>query len=151
VRALRLGMQWRWAVVVVFFVSLGLTWWVYRTVPQAFVPEGDPGYFIVQVQAPAGASLEYTAGVARQAEEIILADPDVMTLFSVMGFSFGGAAPNAGIMFVRLKEFGDRPGDEHSLQAVLGRLSGPLFGIPGAIVVGFAPPSIPGLGRFGGF
>jgi HAE1 family hydrophobic/amphiphilic exporter-1 len=151
VRALRVGMRWRWAVVATFVVSLGATWWVYRVVPQAFLPEGDPGYFMIQVQAPAGASLEYTAGVARQAEKIILGDPDVMALFSVMGFSFGGAAPNAGIMFVRLKAFDDRPGREHSLQAVLGRLTGPLFGIPGAIIVGFAPPSIPGLGRFGGF
>src|SRR5690606_17678653 len=75
VRALRVGIRWRWAVVAMFFVSLGLTWWVYRTVPQAFVPEGDPGYFMVQVQAPAGASLEYTAGVAREAEKIILSDP----------------------------------------------------------------------------
>ncbi len=30
-------------------------------------------------------------------------------------------------------------------------MSGPLFGIPGAIVVAFTPPSIPGLSRFGGF
>jgi hydrophobic/amphiphilic exporter-1 (mainly G- bacteria), HAE1 family len=30
-------------------------------------------------------------------------------------------------------------------------VSGPLFGIPGAIVVAFTPPSIPGLSRFGGF
>jgi hydrophobic/amphiphilic exporter-1 (mainly G- bacteria), HAE1 family len=151
VRGLRKGMQWRWAVVAVFVVSLAATWWVYRTIPQAFVPEGDPGYFMVQVQAPAGASLQYTAEAAQRAEKIILSDPDVMALFSVMGFSFGGAAPNAGLMFVRLKPFDERPGDDHSLQAVLGRISGPLFGIPGAIVVGFAPPSIPGLGRFGGF
>ncbi|MBA2303906.1 MAG: efflux RND transporter permease subunit, partial [Acidobacteria bacterium] len=151
VRGLRAGMRWRWVVVALFVLSLGLTWWVYRTVPQAFVPEGDPGYFMVQVQAPAGASLEYTAGVARQAEKILLGDPDVMALFSVMGFSFGGAAPNAGIMFVRLKKFDDRPGTEHSLQTVLGRVTGPLFGIPGGIIVGFPPPSIPGLGRFGGF
>ena len=151
VRALGAGMRWRWAVVVAFVVSLGLTFWIYKTVPQAFVPEGDPGYFMVQVQAPAGASLEYTGTVAQRAEKIILGDPDVMALFSVMGFSFGGAAPNAGIMFVRLKPFEDRPGKDHSLQAVLGRISGPLFGIPGAIIVGFPPPSIPGLGRFGGF
>jgi HAE1 family hydrophobic/amphiphilic exporter-1 len=151
VRALRASLRWRWAVVAVFVLSLGLTWWVYRAVPQAFVPEGDPGYFMVQVQAPAGASLEYTGRVAQQAEKILLADPDIMALFSVMGFSFGGAAPNAGIMFVRLKEFADRPGKEHSLQAVLGRISGPLFAIPGAIIVGFPPPAIPGLGRFGGF
>ncbi|HEY0874673.1 MAG TPA: multidrug efflux RND transporter permease subunit [Vicinamibacterales bacterium] len=151
VRALRVGLRWRWALVAVFILSLGVTAWVYRTVPQAFVPEGDPGYFMVQVQAPPGASLEYTGGVAQQAEKIILGDPDVEALFSVMGFSFGGAASNAGIMFVRLKAFDERPGEEHSLQAVLGRISGPLFSIPGGIVVGFPPPAIPGLGRFGGF
>jgi HAE1 family hydrophobic/amphiphilic exporter-1 len=150
-RALRRGMQARWAVVGVFVLALGLTWWVYRIVPQAFVPEEDQGYFMVQVQAPAGASLEYTGNIARQAEQIILKDPDVMGLFSVMGFSFSGAASNQGIMFARLKPFDERPGSDHSVQAVLGRLGGQLFGIPGAIIIGFAPPSIPGLSRFGGF
>jgi HAE1 family hydrophobic/amphiphilic exporter-1 len=115
------------------------------------VPEGDPGYFLLQVQAPAGSSLEYTAGVAREAEKIVSADPDVTALFSVMGFSFGGASSNTGIMFARLKPFEDRVGAEHSVQAVLGRLGPQLFAIPGAIIVGFPPPAIPGLSRFGGF
>ena len=83
------------------------------------------GYFLVQVQAPAGASLEYTGNIARQAEQIILKDPDVLALFSVMGFSFSGAAPNQGLMFARLKPFDERPGDSHSLQAVLGRRGRP--------------------------
>jgi HAE1 family hydrophobic/amphiphilic exporter-1 len=151
VRVLRGAMAWRWAVVLVFAATLGATYWIYRVVPQAFIPDEDPGYFIIQVQGPAGASLEYTSNIARQAEAIILKDPDVLALFSVMGFSFSGAAPNQGLMFARLKPFEDRPGDEHSVQAVLGRISGPLFGLPGAIVVGFAPPSIQGLSRFGGF
>ena len=151
VTALRVGMRMRWALVGAFVLCLGLTYWVYTVVPQAFVPEGDQGYFLVQVQAPAGASLEYTGGVARQAEQIFLKDPDVLALFSVMGFSFSGAASNQGIMFVRLKPFEDRRGAEHSLQAVIGRVSGPLFGLPGGIVVAFTPPSIPGLSRFGGF
>ena len=151
VRALRRALSWRWAVVLLFAVSLGATYWIYRVVPQAFIPEEDPGYFIIQVQGPAGASLEYTSNIARQAEAIILKDPDVLALFSVMGFSFSGAAPNQGLMFARLKPFEDRPGDAHSVQAVLGRISGPLFGLPGAIVVGFTPPSIQGLSRFGGF
>ncbi len=124
---------------------------MYRTVPQAFIPEEDPGYFLIQVQGPAGASLEYTGEIAQRAEGIILKDPDVMALFSVMGFSFSGAASNQGLMFIRLKPFEDRIGDEHSVQAVIGRISGPLFGIPGAIVVGFTPPAIQGLSRFGGF
>jgi HAE1 family hydrophobic/amphiphilic exporter-1 len=151
VRGLRQALAWRWAVVLLFVAALGATYWVYRVVPQAFIPEEDPGYFIIQVQGPAGASLEYTSNIARQAEAIILKDPDVLALFSVMGFSFSGAAPNQGLMFARLKPFEDRPGDAHSVQAVLGRISGPLFGLPGAIVVGFTPPSIQGLSRFGGF
>ena len=151
VGVLRACLRWRWAVVLVFVGTLGLTWWVYRTVPQAFIPEEDPGYFLIQVQGPAGASLEYTGQIAKRAEDIILKDPDVMALFSVMGFSFSGAASNQGLMFVRLKSFEERIGDEHSVQAVLGRISGPLFGIPGAIVVGFTPPAIQGLSRFGGF
>lgn len=151
VTSLRRGMRMRWALVGLFVLTLGATFWVYRSVPQAFVPEEDQGYFMVLVQAPAGASLEYTSKTAAQAEQILMKDPDVFTLFSVMGFSFSGAAPNQGMMFVRLKEFADRPGDAHALQAVLRRVSGPLFGIPGAIVVAFTPPSIPGLSRLGGF
>jgi len=151
VLALRRGMRARWALVAVFVAALGATYWMYQIVPQAFVPEEDQGYFMVMVQAPAGASLEYTGNIAKEAEKIIMGDPDVMALFSVMGFSFGGAASNSGLMFARLKEFKDREGADHSVQTVLGRIGGPLFAIPGAIVVGFPPPAIPGLSRFGGF
>ena len=46
------------------------------------------------VQAPAGASLDYTSGIARQVEAILIKTPEVLGVFSVMGFSFGrGAQP----------------------------------------------------------
>jgi HAE1 family hydrophobic/amphiphilic exporter-1 len=54
-------------------------------------------------------------------------------------------------MFVRLKDYKDRPGPAHSLTAVVNRLRGQLFGIPGGIVVAFPPPAIQGLSVFGGF
>jgi HAE1 family hydrophobic/amphiphilic exporter-1 len=151
VRGLRQAMRARPFVVAAFFGVLAITVWVYRSVPQAFVPEEDQGYFICQIQAPAGASLEYTGGIARQAEQIIMKDPDVLALFAVTGFSFTGSSSNTGLMFARLKPFSERKGAEHSLQAITGRLMGPLFSLPGAIVVAFSPPSIPGLSRFGGF
>ena len=151
VRFLTRSMRSRWALVVVFFLAVGLTYWVNTKVPRAFVPEEDQGYFISQVQAPAGSSLQYTGNIARQAEKILAADPDILSLFSVMGFSFSGAAPNQGIMFVRLKPFEARRGAGQSASAVIGRVMPKLMAIPGAIVVSFAPPSIPGLSRFGGF
>ena len=145
-------MRVRWAVVLVFLVGLGATWMMYRIVPQALVPEEDPGYFITVVQAPSGASMQYTSAIARQAEQILMKDPDIEGVFSVMGFSFSGAAPNQGLIFSSLKPFEEREGDDHALAAVLDRLRGPLmFGISGAMVIPFAPAPIPGLGAFGGF
>jgi HAE1 family hydrophobic/amphiphilic exporter-1 len=151
VRFLRQGVKSRWAVVVVFFVAIGLTYWVNTRVPQAFVPDEDQGYFMTQVQAPAGASLEYTGNIARKAEQILMAEPDILGVFSVMGFSFSGAAPNQGIVFASLKPFDDRKGAGHSARDVIGRVMPKLLSIPGAIVVSFSPPPIPGLSRFGGF
>jgi HAE1 family hydrophobic/amphiphilic exporter-1 len=151
VAALGWAMRLRWAVVLLFFVGLAATGWMYRVVPKAFVPEEDAGYFITIVQAPAGASLEYTSDMARQAEQILIKDPDIEGVFSIMGFSFSGAAPNQALIFSSLKPFAQRKGTEHELKTVLGRVGGPLFGISGAIVVAFAPASIPGLGNFGGF
>jgi HAE1 family hydrophobic/amphiphilic exporter-1 len=148
---IRRGMRSRWALVLLFFAALGLTYFVYGRVPQAFVPEEDQGYFITQVQAPAGSSLQYTGAIARKAEQIFAQDPDILAMFSVMGFSFSGAAPNQGIMFVRLKPFAMRKGASHSASAVIGRVMPKLMSIPGAVVLSFAPPSIPGLSRFGGF
>jgi HAE1 family hydrophobic/amphiphilic exporter-1 len=151
VAVLRRVMRIRWAVVALFFVGLGLTWVVYARVPQAFVPEEDSGFLLTVVQAPAGSSLEYTNGVAKEVEAILMATPEVQAVFSVMGFSFSGSAPNQGMIFTMLKPFAERRGRQHSLQEVVARLRGPLFGVQGAIVVPFIPPSIPGVNALGGF
>src|SRR5205085_8996597 len=58
-------------VVLVFAALLGVTWWVYRSVPTGFVPDEDQGYVMVLIQAPAGASLDYTMGIGKQAEGIM--------------------------------------------------------------------------------
>ena len=151
VRMAKAALRLRYAVLLLFALGLFATWTVFRLVPASFVPQEDEGYFMAIVQAPAGASLEYTTDIAKQAEQIIFADKDVAAAFAVMGFSFSGAAPNNGMIFVRLKDYAERPNPDQSLQAVIQRLSGPLFMIPGAIVAAFPPPSIQGLGTFGGF
>ena len=151
VAIVRQALAWKWAMLVVFAGGLWATWAISQAVPTAFVPEEDEGYFITVVQAPAGASLEYTDGIARQVEKILYADPEVASAFSVMGFSFSGAAPNNGLIFTSLKSYDERRRPDQALSAVLTRLRGPLFGISGAIVVPFAPPAIQGLSVFGGF
>ena len=151
VAVLRQAMRFRWAMVLLFLVGLGLTYVVYTRVPQAFVPEEDSGFLLTIVQAPAGSSLDYTNTVAKEVEGILMSTPEVQSVFSVMGFSFSGSAPNQGMIFTSLKPFAERRGREHSLQDVVARLRGPLFGVQGAIVVPFIPPSIPGVNALGGF
>ena len=151
VKAVSGALRWKWAMAVVFALSLAATWCVYRAVPGAFVPAEDEGYFITIVQAPSGASIEYTTNIMKEVEQIYFKQPEIAGVFSVAGFSFSGAASNNGLMFSRLKGFEEREGEEHSLNAVLNRLRGQLFGIPGAMVIPVAPPSIQGVSAFGGF
>ncbi len=151
VQVVRWALRWRWAMLLVFALGLGATYAITQVVPTAFVPEEDEGYFITVVQAPGGASLEYTDGIAKEAEKILYADPDIASAFAVMGFSFSGAAPNNGLIFTMLKPYEERQRADQSLSAVLNRVRGAMFGIPGAIVVPFAPPAIQGLSVFGGF
>jgi HAE1 family hydrophobic/amphiphilic exporter-1 len=151
VRVVGKALQWRMAMLALFVAGLWGTWALFQAVPSAFVPQEDEGYFMSIIQAPPGASLEYTTKIAQQAEKVIFADPEIEGVFSVVGFSFAGAAPNNGMMFARLRDWEHRPSKEQSLDAVLNRLRGQLFGIPGAVVVAFAPPAIQGLSVFGGF
>jgi len=151
VRAIGGLMRVRWAMVLVFAGLLGATYAVYTRVPGAFLPDEDAGWFMAIVQAPAGASLEYTDNAMREAEQILRQTPEVESIFSVGGFSFAGSASNAGMIFTLLKPFGERTAAEQRLQALLPRLQGQLFGIQSAMVIPFAPPAIFGLGAFGGF
>ncbi|GMV20618.1 MAG: multidrug efflux RND transporter permease subunit [Acidimicrobiia bacterium] len=151
VRAVRFTLSWKFAFMLIFAGAMYATWWVYQAVPGSFVPEEDEGYFITIVQAPAGSSLEYTTNIMKQAEAVYQQTPEILAVFSVAGFSFSGSAPNQGLMFARLAPFEERTSEDQSLQAVLGRLRGRLFAIPGALVIPVAPPSIQGLSAFGGF
>src|SRR5712671_2000139 len=142
---------WRYAALAAFLVALVGTYFLYQKVPRAFIPEDDEGYLIVVVQAPQGASLEYTLEAMRKVEVAAANNPEVEGVFSIGGFSFSGSAPNRAIVFIPLKPFRERAGAEHTAAAVLGRLRGPLMGIPEALVIPFNPPAIQGLGQFGGF
>jgi HAE1 family hydrophobic/amphiphilic exporter-1 len=138
--------------IVLFLVGLAATAYMYRHVPTGFVPQEDQNYFIVVVQAPPGASLSYTTNIARQAEQILRADPDVFGTFAVPGFSLsGGSSPNYGLVFAPLKPIDDRKAKGHAASDIVARVSPKLFSIPGAIVVAFEPPAVNGIGSFGGF
>jgi HAE1 family hydrophobic/amphiphilic exporter-1 len=139
------------AMMVLFFAGLGLTYLVFTRVPRGFVPDEDQGYFIVVIQAPSGASLEYTKAIGKQVSDLLSDVSEAEGTFSIAGFSFSGSAPNQGIIFVPLKPYEQRKGKEHTASAILNRVRPRLFSISGAIAFATLPPAVNGLGQFGGF
>ncbi len=150
-RSLHLALDYKLVMAVLFFAGLGLTYLVFTRVPTGFVPDEDQGFLIVVMQAPPGASLEYTKNIGQQVTQIVTRQPEVENVFSVAGFSFSGAAANQGLMFISLKPYSQRKGAAHEAQAVLNRIRPQLFAVSGAIVFPTLPPSIQGQGAFGGF
>src|SRR5499427_5395898 len=150
-RVLRHVLDYKAVMLVLFFAGLGLTYFAFTHVPTGFVPDDDQGYFMVIIQAPPGASLEYTKAVGKQASQILQGEPEVEGVFSVSGFSFAGAAANQGVIFVTLRPYSQRLGDQHSAMAVVNRVRMKLFGVSGAVVFATLPPAVQGLGQFGGF
>ena len=79
------------------------------------MPDEDQGYFFVIVQAPPGASLQYTTKHRWTKRAAILSqNHDIEGVFSVPGFSFTGSAPNRGMIFANLKRSSERKGKAHS-------------------------------------
>jgi HAE1 family hydrophobic/amphiphilic exporter-1 len=144
-------LEYKLVMAVLFFAGLGLTYFVFTRVPTGFVPDEDQGYFIIVIQAPSGASLEYTKSIGKQVSQFLSHVSEAEGTFSVAGFSFAGAAANQGLIFVPLKPYSQRKGEEHSAKAIVSRVRPMLFGVSGAIVFATLPPPIQGLGQFGGF
>ena len=117
--------------------------------PGAFVPEEDMGSFLIQIQAPVGATQDRTLKSIEKVEQYIQQkEKDVVaSTMAIQGFSFAGAAQNTGIAFVRLKDWSDR---NLSVNAVVGRTARALSGIKDALIYPFNLPAIPELGTASG-
>jgi multidrug efflux pump len=135
----------------IYAAIVGAVVLVYRILPTSFLPGEDQGTMIVNVQLPPGATQERTRNVIQQVETYMLKQPEVQSIVGVLGFSFSGQGQNAGLAFVTLKDWKDRRGAEHGVDAIVGRAFGALSSIRDAIIFPLSPPPIPELGSASGF
>ena len=124
---------------------------MYGRLPTSFLPNEDQGYLIVNVQLPPGATTERTTAVMKQVEAFFMKQPEVDQVVAVLGFSFSGQGQNSGLVFVPLKDWSERPGKQHSAQALAGRAFGAFMAIRDGFVYPLSPPPIPELGTATGF
>jgi len=137
--------------VIIYAALIGIVALIYTRLPTSFLPNEDQGYLITNIQLPAGASLERTRAALTQVEDFALKQPEVNNIVTVAGFSFSGQGQNAGLAFVTLKDWSERPGPEHSAGAIAGRAMGALMGYRDAFIFALSPPPIPELGTATGF
>ncbi len=126
---------------------------LFLRIPTSFLPEEDQGLFFVQVNTPAGATLERTEKVLAQIRDYMLNQEkdSVASIFTVSGFSFGGHGQSSGLAFVKLKDWSERRRSKMAVQAITGRAMGYFFSIKDAFAFAFAPPAVLELGNATGF
>ncbi|PID76063.1 MAG: multidrug efflux RND transporter permease subunit [Deltaproteobacteria bacterium] len=145
---LRLAVHKSYLMMLFFLGITAVAGWLYTRMPTSFLPQEDQGYIILNVQLPPGASQQRTSGVLQQVEKIVLEQPEIYNIVSVVGVSFSGRGPNMGLAFVSLK-----PWDERTVSAdqFAKRLMGLFFPIRDGFIFALSPPPIPELGSSAGF
>ncbi|MFQ2074759.1 efflux RND transporter permease subunit [Aeromonas veronii] len=126
---------------------------LFMRMPTSFLPEEDQGVIMSMVQLPVGATKQRTEVVLADMRDYFLKNEkeNVDSVLTVSGFSFAGSGQNAGMAFIKLKDWSERKSPERSANAIIGRAMGYLFSIKEAQVFAFNLPPIPELGTATGF
>ncbi|MGB0659176.1 MAG: efflux RND transporter permease subunit [Mangrovicoccus sp.] len=136
-------------------ILLGLVgygaWAVYDRLPSSFLPTEDQGVLMAMVELPDNATTAQTEYAVSQIEDYLLEQHSdaIRSVFAAVGFSFGGSGQNSAMMFVRLKDYDERPGI--TAADIMNAGNGAFFGSRLGQVFFMQPPAIPGMGTSSGF
>ncbi len=147
-RLLRGIIRWRVVAVGVFGATLAISYGLYLSLPQEFLPSEDRGGLLVFVNAPEGSSLPYNDRVMRQVETVLAETPGIESYFTIGAFGRGGGEgqTNRGIAFAKLLPWDERSQADQTQASILGQLRQGLGGITEALVFPIALPGLPGAG-----
>jgi multidrug efflux pump len=125
----------------------------YLRLPGGYLPEEDQGFMFVQVTAPPGATDAHALTVLNDISHYFLTQEKqaVEGVFVVSGYSYGGRGQTAGLAFIPLKPWDERPGKRNRVQQIAARFNQHFAADPEAMVFGFPPPAALELGNATGF
>jgi HAE1 family hydrophobic/amphiphilic exporter-1 len=128
----------RFATLMLSFVILGATVYLFRVMPKGFLPSEDTGQMFVMTEASQSISFDAMVEHQMAAVRVMQQSPYVERFMSAVGTGSG----NAGRMFIRLKPRAQRP----HVDQVIQELRPQLARVPGIMVFLQNPPPI----RIGG-
>lgn len=118
-------------VILISVVFAGGAVFAYEMLPNQLTPQEDRGAVMIAMNAPQGASVDYTQGqmqLVTRAVEPLLKSGEATNVFSVAG-NFNN--PSNGFMFVTLAPWGERTRSQAEISAALSR---EMRSIPGAVI-----------------
>ncbi len=137
-------------IAIAYVLLLSITGWRFAATPSGFIPAQDQGYLIGVVQLPPGSSLQRTDEVVQRAAAMARENPDVKATIAFAGFDGATftAAPNAGAIFVTLKDHAER---HQGADAIANSLRKAYGAITAGNILVVPPPPVRGIGTGGGF
>ncbi|MFM2331960.1 MAG: hypothetical protein RIQ74_783, partial [Pseudomonadota bacterium] len=127
---------------------------LYKMLPSSFLPEEDQGVVMTLVQLPPSASLERTDKVITTMTGYFLnkEKEHVESIFTVSGFSFTGVGQNAGLAFIKLKDWSERTTPESQIGAIIQRgMALNMIVKDASYIMPLQLPAMPELGVSSGF
>ena len=128
---------------VVFFVLLAGTVYLFSIIPKDFIPSQDIGQIFGFTEAAQGTSFEAMVEHQEKIAEIILSEPSIENLMSSVGPRGPSVTGNTGFVFMRLKPRAER---ELGVNEIIQKLRTQMAQVPGIRVFLQNPPAI----RIGG-
>ncbi len=137
----------------IYVVIVGVLAVLFTRLPGSFLPEEDQGLMFSQMILPPNASMSRSIEVMNKVEDYYLEQEkdNVESVFSVIGFSFGGRGQNNGLAFISMKDWDERTEPEQHVQQVAARANAYFASLKNAMAFAIAPPPIRELGNASGF
>ena len=139
---------------VLYIVVIAALVGIYKVLPSSFLPEEDQGVVMTLVQLPPSASLERTDKVIDTMTGYFLnkEKENVESIFTVAGFSFTGVGQNAGLAFIKLKDWSERTTPESQIGAIIQRgMALNMIVKDASYIMPLQLPAMPELGVSAGF
>ncbi|OYW20841.1 MAG: hypothetical protein B7Z52_01795 [Burkholderiales bacterium 12-64-5] len=129
---LHIALRHHWATLTALVGVVGLTAWLYVTIPKGFFPQQDNGVLIGSISADQNISFQSMRDKVAAIAEIVRQDPAVDKVNASCGAdSRMGQPKNNGRVFVSLKPASERD----SMDVILARFRGKLSKIAGATLL----------------
>ena len=134
----------------VIVVGLGF---LFHRMSTAYLPDEDQGVLMVQALLPANSTYEQTEAVMNEVRDYFLTRETnaVESCMTVAGANFSGRGQNAGLAFVKMRDWKVRKSADLKVDAVAARAMRQFSQIRNAMVFAMAPPAVVELGTAKGF